>query len=486
MKNKRYLSFLLALIMIGSLAACGAAPAGAASPAVSMAPAEPSDTSEPAAPAKPAESPEPTGEETAQEAAASEPVEESPSEPAAPAEPSESPEPAGEKPAKEAIAPDSAEEEPAQEADSAEPAEENPAEEPGAGPAAAELSAEEADVNSQLQLIWSRLDEMAQKDSRLTWYYAVMDLDHDGCLEFAAASQHPQDASTNLKVWEVSEDRSDLTECALNKDPQESFPDILADNADTFYMEADDTWSYMFYDNIVISASDLYTVKTSVSLKDGVISYKAYAVEHSGLEDGYRTVSHTDADGIRISPEQYSAAGTDAFAGAQRSNTSFDWFTSEDASSVSRLADSYAVFTAEKAPPETFPVPLPAILQHPDAVIVSGPGAVPVQNRDPNQVWMTITRNPADNYQPPFGKAVFTANASVYESLSWTFVSPSGGEYSPENFVSGSIASVSGQYSPKITVSNLETWMYGWGVYCTFYYQGQIARTNTAYIYLTF
>lgn len=356
----------------------------------------------------------------------------------------------------------------------------------GAVPARAEAPQDTSGTDAQMELIWSRLDGMTQKDSRIPWYYAVTDLNHNGRLEFVAASQHPQDASTNLKVWEVTEDGGDLTECTLDKDPQESFPDILADNADTYYVEADDTWSYMFYDNIVISASELYTIKTSVSLKDGEISYKAYAVEHSVLENSYRTVTHTDTEGTRITPDAYSSAGVDAFAGAKKSNTNFDWFTLDEAGSSARLADSFAVFTAEKAPTGGCPVPPPAILQHEEGIVLTGPDAEPVQNRDPNQVWMTITRNPTDDYQPPYGRASFVANASVYESLSWTFVSPSGGEYSPENFVSGSIASVSGQYSNKITISNLETWMYGWGVYCTFYYHGQIARTNTAYIYLTF
>ena len=77
------------------------------------------------------------------------------------------------------------------------------------------------------------------------------------------------DRSTNLKIWEVSADRKSLTECTLAKDPEESFPDILTDSADTFHNPETNTWSYLLYDNIVISNSEVYTIKTAVSLKDG-------------------------------------------------------------------------------------------------------------------------------------------------------------------------------------------------------------------------
>ena len=417
MKGKKFLSLLLAVIMVLSLTACGEAPAQAAeSPALSAEPTAPAESAEPA-----------------------EAVDSS--------EPAEASEPAA------------AEEEEAS--------------------SAAEVSVEQSDTDIQLNLIFSHLNEMEQKDSKNTWYYAVTDLDRDDSLEFVAASLHPQDRSTNLKVWEVSDDRSSLTECTLEKDPDESFPDIMTDNADTYYVKDDDTWSYMFYDNIVISESEVYTIKTSVNLKYGVISYHAYAVEHSVLENSYRTVTHTDASGIAISPERYDSAGADAFAGAERSNTNFDWFTLENASTLSRLADSYAVFTGRKAPTEVFPVPKPAALQHPEAATTTKP------NQNQNPLWLIITKNPTDEYKQAGGTATFVACANAYESLSWTFVSPSGGEYSPQNFVAGSASSLSGQYSTTISVANLETWMNGWGAYCTFYYQGQIARTNTAYIYLS-
>ena len=182
------------------------------------------------------------------------------------------------------------------------------AEAPAAEPIAA-AEVELSDVDQQLNLIYSQIDTLKQDNSKNTWYYTVADLDHDGNLEFVAASQHPQDRSTNLKVWTVSADRTALTECTLAKDPEESFPDILTDCADAFYDEASDTWFYMVYDNVVISSKEVYTIKTAVNLKNGTVGYDAFAVEHTVVDDSKRSVSHMDYDGFPISAEQYNAAG---------------------------------------------------------------------------------------------------------------------------------------------------------------------------------
>ena len=135
------------------------------------------------------------------------------------------------------------------------------------------------------------MDKLQQPVGELPWFYAVTDLDHDGSLEFIAASQHPSDRSTNLKLWEVSKDRKALTECKVQKDEEESFPDIMTDSVDTFHVTATDTWNYLFYDNIVLSESEVYTSKSAFHLKDGVISYEAFAVEHTVVENGTRQIS---------------------------------------------------------------------------------------------------------------------------------------------------------------------------------------------------
>ena len=369
----------------------------------------------------------------------------------------------------------------------------------GSGTALAEAPAaaasEASDIDVQLNLIYSQAEKLKQIDGEKIWYYSVTDLDHDGNLEFNAATQHPQDRSTNLKVWEVSADRTALTECSLDKDAEESFPDILTDTADTYHNVEKGTWSYVLNDNIVISDAEVYAIKTAVTLKDGILSYDAYAVEHTLVENNQRSVSHTDMNGFSISPDLYNASVANAFAGTERSNTAFDWFKAEELNSLGRLTDSYAVFSGVKEPTESFPVPKPAALDEPAATpaptITPVPAAAPIpavtpapaQNTQP--AFLSVTKNPTNENKKIGGTAVFVACSNIYESLSWTFVSPDGGEFTPASFVAGSAATISGEYSTTISVNKVEDWMNGWGAYCTFYYQGQTARTSTAYIYVS-
>ncbi len=355
----------------------------------------------------------------------------------------------------------------------------------GTGTAFAEnaAAAETSMVDQQLNLIYSQLDKMMQNDGRNTWYYCVTDLDHDGNLELIAASLHPQDRSTNVKIWEVSGDGTALIECGLAKDEDESFPDIMTESADAFYNRETDTWNYLVYDNIVISDTEVYTIETSVSLKDGVLGYNAHAIEHTVLENAYRSVSYTDVNGFVISQEQYSRSATDAFAGMERSNAAFEWLTAEDVVSLSKLTDSYMVFAGQKQPTETFPVPKPAALLHPEATPTPAATAQPRPAAVPQQdVFLMITKNPTNENRKVGTNAVFVACANAFESLTWTFVSPEGGEYTPRNFIAGSGAGLTGENSTTLTVTGVESWMDGWAAYCTFYYKGQVARTSYAYI----
>ena len=347
-------------------------------------------------------------------------------------------------------------------------------------PAPVELSA----IDQQLVLIHSQIQDFIQTESELPWYYTVTDLDHDGNLEFIAASQHPADRTTNLKIWEVSADGKSLTECKVSKEEDESFPDIMTDCADTFYDKQSDTWSYLFYDNVVLSDNEVYTVKTSASLKDGAIGYESYAVEHTLIQNGKRDVSYTDNNGAAISQELYNAAGVNAFADAERSSTNFDWFTEDSAVNRLRLADSFAVFMGTREPTETFPVPKPAAKQ--DAEATPAPTAKPEAGKKSQEpLYLEITKNPTSENRKSGDTAPFVACANAFDSLVWTFISPNGGEYTPANFAKNfPKATVTGQYSTKICVENVNEDMDSWGVYCTFYYKGQTGRTSTAYLYV--
>ena len=435
MKRKQFIGFLLAALMLLSLAACGGTPAAKADSA---------PAAQPAAPAAPAADPAP----------------------AAPADPAPAPaEPAA--PAAETVT--------------------------VATSPVSETAASPSEIDDQLALIYSKLNDMLQTGGELPWYYTVTDLDHDGQLEFIAASQHPSDRSTNLKIWSVAKDKKSLTECKVSKDPEESFPDIMTDSTDTFHDLKNDTWYYLFYDNVVLSDTEVYTSKSAFNLKNGVMAYDAFAVEHTLAENGTRQVTHTDAEGNDITAAQYNAAGTDAFSGMGRSNTSFDWFTAEQVSGQNRLTDSFMVFMGMKKAAVDFPVPKPAAMQLPAATATPAPSATPVPAPYPTPVptpvpdptYLTITKNPTNETKKVGGTAMFVACANAFDSLSWTMVAPYGGEYSTESFASMFPASsVSGVYGTTLSIGNVNWDLNGWGAYCTFYYRGQTARTSTAYIYL--
>ena len=354
-------------------------------------------------------------------------------------------------------------------------------------------ASELSDIDAQLKLIHENMDKLQQPTGELPWFYAVTDLNHDGCLELIAASQHPSDRSTNLKLWEVSADRKALAECKVQKDEEESFPDIMTDSVDTFHVTATDTWNYLFYDNIVLSDTEIYTSKSAFRMKDGVMSYEAFAIEHTLVENGTRHISYTNPDGDDISQAEYSSAGILAFDGAERSNTSFEWLTAEDAKSLVRLTDSYAVFMGVKKATENFPVPKPAALQAPEATpaptATAAPAATPVPTPVPVEqpMYLMITKNPTNEPGKKLGStALFVACANVFDSLRWTMVSPQGVEYTPEQFAGIYPAvSVSGYYGTTLSIGNLIWDIGGWGAYCTFYYQGQTARTSTAYVYVS-
>ena len=339
----------------------------------------------------------------------------------------------------------------------------------------ASATIEVSDVDLQLSLIATQLSKLKQEDG---WYYSVTDLDHDGNLEFVAARLHPQDRSTNLKVWEINEDRASLTECKLAKDEDESFPDIMTDVADTYHDVETDVWYYMFYDNLVVSESDVYTIKTAVSFKESVIDYEAFAVQHTQADNYGIGVSYTDANGIAISPDQYNAAGNNAFASAERSSTNFSWLTENSLPAFRRaIAHGFGAeldvhLLQDGTPAAPAPSATPA-----------APNATPVPAQEVK--YLAITKNPTNENRKVSDTALFVACANAYESLNWTLVAPSGGEYSVQNFRNVfPYASVSGEYSTTLAVGNVEADMNGWGAYCTFYYRGQTARTTTAYIYV--
>lgn len=350
----------------------------------------------------------------------------------------------------------------------------SPADEPVPAGATPDPAAEA--IDAQLVLLFTDMGVWNQDSSGEAWQYTVTDLDHNGRLELIAAKNDQDERTTSIKLWEIGADGKRLTECMV-RDQDGSFPDIITENADTFYTSRTDEWAYFFYDNTLFDGG-AKTVKCSILLKDGTLDVNEYAYEIT-LTDlyGQTLVAHTDINGVEISAEAYNDAGMDGFAGSMRGSTNLDWFGMAEVSDVTRLTGSYRVFTGEKQPPNphTAPVPTP--------VPSGGTKPVPTPVPTPVPVYLTITKKPTNEYVKENETAYFVSGANNYTSLRWTMVSPDGGEYSTQSFAwLFPNASVSGDFSTMLYISNVSTGMSGWGAYCTFYLNDQTARTSTAYL----
>ena len=328
--------------------------------------------------------------------------------------------------------------------------------------------ADEAAISAQIDLIYSSFASIKQNESAGVWSYAVTDLDHNGRLEVLAVMK---DASktTYVNAWEVNADQSALVPCKIAVPQGQTFPYILSENADTFYDASSDSWSYLFYDNMELNGNSVYTFKYSVNLKEGILSFAQLATQCTmTMSGGYQQTAFYDANGATITPEQYNAAGVNAYINAVKSSTNLDWFGAA-AMTAARLNDSYAVFKGDRQPDKTVPVI----------------AYTPAPQYDSTPAYLSVTKSPTSESRYSGETAYFVSNATTWTSLSWTFVSAYGGEYSVDGFRSTfPYSSVGGASSTTLTISNVSKDMNNWGVYCTFYYNGQTARTNTAYIYV--
>ena len=155
-----------------------------------------------------------------------------------------------------------------------------PKPEPSAEPAPEATPAPSAEpVDPRIEALFRALPQLEQDTAR-EWRYAVTDLDHNGQLELLAASQHQAARETTVKIWELSEGMDALYECSVDLEEGETFPEVLAENADTFHDPATDTWSYLFFDNILLSDSEAYIAKCAVTFRDRTLSYESFNFQH--------------------------------------------------------------------------------------------------------------------------------------------------------------------------------------------------------------
>ncbi len=336
-------------------------------------------------------------------------------------------------------------------------------------PASAPVRASDDSANTQIQYLFANFSSFQQPEASGKWSYAVTDLNHNGQLELLAASVQGDGRYTYVKGWEVGADLSSVSEIQVSVPQDETFVDIVADTADTFFNPDNGAWFYMFYDNIVLNADESYYVKCAVNYTGGTLAFQQLAIQHNQKTGGVINTSYMDNNGGMITSEQYNAAGSVGPAQLIRSSTNFEWLDAANVTSANSLFNSYAVFKGMMQPTAR-------------AAQLTAPVGV---TTNPGTGFMTITKSPTTENRSAGDTAWFVANASGWTSLTWTFVAPQGGEYSAASF-SGMFpkSTVSGANSTTLTISNVSTDMSGWGVYCTFYNNGQTARSSMAYLYV--
>ena len=340
------------------------------------------------------------------------------------------------------------------------------ADEAAASPAPAETPAVQIPegADEQIQLIFSQFGSLRQDDTDSRWSYAVTDLDHDGRLEFLAAAIQGEGRFTTARAWRVKADRTGIEELTVKVPQGGSFPDIIIDAADTFHDADTGYWYYMFNDQVTVSTKEVYANKSAIALVDTELQYFTYAYQHNEWINERMVTTFTDRQNNIITPEEYNSVGSAVFGRMDRSSTCFDWFLAADAANAGRFADSYAVFLGLKQPPK------------PEATDAKTP------KPDSYSTFLLITKNPTDEYHSEGESALFVASAENWSTATWTFVDPSGNECSWQSFNNRfPNSSVTGGDSPSVSVSNTQVGMSRWGAYCTFYGNGQTARSTTAY-----
>ena len=138
----------------------------------------------------------------------------------------------------------------------------------------------------------------------------------------------------------------------------------------------------------------------------------------------------------------------------------------------SRFADSYAVFSGDRTGVQ-------------ERVNLTAPSVPNAASSASYVTPLVITKNPTNEQRYVGETAWFVANATGYNSLYWTLVSPWGQEYSIAEIRSQFPgANISGDGTTTLTINGLFAGLNGWGAYCTFSNGVQSARTTTAYVYV--
>ena len=341
-------------------------------------------------------------------------------------------------------------------------------------------------VGQQITFIASKFSELKQDDSDGAWFYTVTDLDHNGLLELVATKVMPNGV-IKLKVWEVNLNGNEMLPCTLPAVPPpegqsaDAYKDdfsvnIHDDVVDTFYDSANNVYYYIFVtvDGIekmligdqaqTVGAGSMVTTYSAVNLKDCALKDGQLALCTSlPTEGGQLQITCRNNQKEDITMDQFVGITDTTFAGMARSNTSFDWFRADEAATLERFTNSYAVFEGRR-----------------------DINASNIKNNFmQDAAGVFVTRNPTLERCAVGGTASFYAYANAYDGVVWSFVSADGKQtYNAAQFMQAYGGTVSGEYSTDLQIANVNQSMNGCSVYATFSYKGMLARSCHANLYV--
>ena len=338
----------------------------------------------------------------------------------------------------------------------------------------------------QITFIASKFNELKQDDSEATWFYTVTDLDHNGLLELVA-TKALANSNVKLKVWEVNLNGSEMRPCTLPEIPppegqsadavKDSFAvNIHDDVVDTFYDSANNIYYYIFVtvdgvNSVVngdtteaVGSGSMATTYAAVSLKDCAMKDGPLAACLSTVnESGQLQIKCRNNKAEDITMDQFVNITDTTFAGMARSNTAFDWFRADEAATLERFSNSYAVFDGRRDINES----------------------TIKNNFMQNAAGVYVTRNPTLERHAVGETASFYAYANAYDEVVWSFVSADGKQtYNAAQFMQTYGGTVSGEYTTDLKIAQVNQNMNGCSVYATFSYRGMLARTCHATLYV--
>ena len=342
-------------------------------------------------------------------------------------------------------------------------------------------------AGQQITFIASKFNELKQDDSDGLWFYTVTDLDHNGLLELVATRRLDDNKNIKVKVWEVNLNGTEMVACSLPAvaPPEGQSADAYKDSfmvnihedvVDTYYDSANNVYYYIFVtvsgvsgvlegDQMkTVGSGSMLTTYAAVNLKDCALKDGPLALCQSVVNEGGQLVINCRNNKAEdISMDQFVSIADTTFAGMARSNTAFDWFRADEATTVERFSNSYATFD----------------------------GRLDVNESSLQTNYMTdaagvfVSRNPTLERRAVGETASFYAYANAYDGVVWSFVSADGSQtYNAAEFMQTYGGQVSGEYSTDLKIAQVNQNMNGCSVYATFSYKGMLARTCHANLYV--